>query len=140
MGDIVVPADTEGLQDGDLLCHLLHPHAGATLNAKPPAAAAPANGMQASPFSESPANLGGGEYQTMPQNKVPQVPANHSPGFDFKSQTPKRPVDTTPVPLSQSDLAPPVVLDASLYTREMPIRMPNMGKYDGSYSQCKMSL
>ncbi len=45
MGDIVVPADTEGLQDGDLLCHLLHPPAGAILNTKPPASAAATNGM-----------------------------------------------------------------------------------------------
>ena len=142
MGDIVVPADTEGLQDGDLLCHLLHPPAGATLNTRPPASAAPANGMHSDPIAAGtpangmgvspPVNVGGGESQTMSWNGIPQDPmASQSPGFGSQSQFPSSRENLQETP---SEATPPVVMDQSLYTREMPIRMPNMGKYDGSYS------
>lgn len=136
MGDIVIPADTDGLQDGDLLCHLLHPPAGAALNAKPQASAGtpPAN-VASSPAAGGPASaFGGAEYQTMPRNGMP---TNQSPAFDPQSQqvTPP-PTYTAPVsqghaPETPVDSNPPLELDQSLYTRAMPIRMPNMGKYDG---------
>jgi hypothetical protein len=150
MGDIVVPADTEGLQDGDLLCHLLHPPAGAILNKKPPAFATNANGMpsdttavaaSASGMGVSPPmGVGGAGSQTRSWNDTPQDPmASQQPGFGSQSQfaTPfmaSAPASRGNLQETPSEARPPVILDPSLYTREMPIRMPNMGKYDGSCS------
>jgi hypothetical protein len=150
MGDIVVPADTEGLQDGDLLCHLLHPPAGAILNTKPPASAATANGMPSDTTAvgasangmgvSPPMNVGGVGSQTMSWNDTPQDPmASQQPGFGSQSQFAQHSMASAPalsgnLQETPSEATPAVTLDPSLYTREMPIRMPNMGKYDGSYS------
>jgi hypothetical protein len=61
--------------------------------------------------------------------------ASQQPGFGSQSQFAQHSMASAPalsgnIQETPSEATPAVTLDPSLYTREMPIRMPNMGKYD----------
>lgn len=109
MGEIIAAADSEGIQDGDLLCTLLHPEE-RKVPVEPPAPFEDANSNSVLPTVPTP-DLGAANGNPVVHDPIPVPVLGHDKSTLKVSTQPK--------------------MDRSKCTKKMSIRMPNMGGSEG---------